>query len=271
MKKSVLIILISFIGINLYSQSNKYSKEFFADSIMPLTAKTQEYIDYTYSEIDLLFYKSVIRNGNIQFLENRYLSDLQLGVLSGNELRILRNMYFAKKGYIFSDEELTEYYKQFEWYNPTTKTVSFTDLEERAIDRIKKFENTSLMDLKYPDDSFELTEFTGGADQAGIRIKLNKDGTFEYNAGENLSRLRKLSGNWQYKNKKLILSVDKETVLLGGYIAADGLGCYMVDTNKSEISYKENIKIELPVSKSEFSEKFGIDCISVGSLSYYVR
>lgn len=271
MKKSILLILISFMGINLYSQSHKYSKEFFADKILPLTAKTHEYIDFSYSEIDLLLYKTVIRNGDIQFLESRYLSDLQLGVLNKNELRVLRNMYFAKKGYIFSDEELTDYYKQFEWYKPTTKTITFTDLEERAINRIKKFENTSLTDLEYSNNSFKLREFTGGADQAGITFKMNKDGSFEYYGRENLSRLRKLCGTWQYKDKKLILYVQKETALLGGYIAADAIGYYLTDTKESEMTFDEDIRIELPVSKSEYKENYGIDCIDVGSLAYFLE
>ena len=52
-------------------------------------------------EIDLLRYKTVIRNGIIEEIDDKYLNDLQLGVLTKTELKLLRNFFMLKKGIFF--------------------------------------------------------------------------------------------------------------------------------------------------------------------------
>ena len=42
---------------------------------------------------------------------------------SSQELRIMRNEYFARHGYIFKDDELTNYFKSQEWYVPEFEYV----------------------------------------------------------------------------------------------------------------------------------------------------
>ena len=43
--------------------------------------------------------------------------------MTKNELRILRNTIFARYGFIFSSEDLRNYFSQFPWYNPTRNNV----------------------------------------------------------------------------------------------------------------------------------------------------
>lgn len=58
------------------------------------------------------------------------------------ELRILRNKFYAKKGYKFKSEFLKNYFNQFEWYQgtKTENEIEFSDLEKNKIELIKKIE-----------------------------------------------------------------------------------------------------------------------------------
>ena len=245
MKKTIFLFLL-FICVNLYSETDKYSKELFFKDIQPLTKDVHNCIEKTYSEIDLYLYKIIIRNGDIHYLENQYLSDLQLGVLSKNELKILRNMYYAKNGYIFSDEDLKNFFKRYEWYKPNTKNVTFNKLEEYNIKKILEFEKENLIELRNHDSTITLSEFTGGADQEGIKIFLNKD-------------------------KKIILYVSQETILLDGYISSEEMGSDIIVSKKATINYDIKPIIELPISNSKYEKYFGEDCITVGSFPFFIE
>ena len=269
--KKIIFLFLLFICVNLYSETDKYSKELFFKDIQPLTKDVHNFIEKTYSEIDLYLYKIIIRNGDIHFLENQYLSDLQLGVLSKNELKILRNMYYAKNGYIFSDEDLKNFFKRYEWYNPRTKNVTFNKLEEYNIEKILKFEKENLIELRNHDSTITLSEFTGGADQEGIKIFLNKDKSFSYKAGDYKSRLIELYGIWDYKDKKIILYVSQETIMLDGYISSEEMESDIIGSKKATINYDIKPIIELPISNSKYEKYFGEDCITVGSIPFFIE
>jgi hypothetical protein len=60
-----------------------------------------------------------------------------LSDLSMNELRIHRNYLFAKRGYIFKDQDLREYVSTFRWYKPLVKEVSEKELTEEERELLK--------------------------------------------------------------------------------------------------------------------------------------
>ena len=110
MKKSIIFILIVTIGSFTFAQNNgvsKYSKEI--DCEYPFSGEIQKWLKWAEEDVDLERYKTIIRNGDISAIEKPYLNDLQLGTLSKTELKLFRNLFYAKKGYIFSDEELGKY------------------------------------------------------------------------------------------------------------------------------------------------------------------
>ncbi len=63
--------------------------------------------------------------------------------LDKQELRILRNSYFARCGYIFNDQELARFFSRYDWYKPTSKDVihKMTEVQKRNVEFIKKYEN----------------------------------------------------------------------------------------------------------------------------------
>ena len=58
------------------------------------------------------------------------------------ELRLMRNYYFARHGVVFKDKELTDYFSQFEWYEPISDDVNakITKQERENIKLIRSFE-----------------------------------------------------------------------------------------------------------------------------------
>ena len=100
-----------------------------------------EYINY-FSNIGFFSGKVIVNNGFLPLLDEN-LHDTDLAVLSRAELRILRNTIFAKHGLIFQSNDLTEHFRQFDWYNPLYRNVDdrLTRTDRWLIERIQAFEN----------------------------------------------------------------------------------------------------------------------------------
>ena len=64
--------------------------------------------------------------------------DLDISKLNKNDLRLLRNLIYAKHGYQFKSEDLKQIYENFDWYkvNPNFKESSFNEKEVLLKDSI---------------------------------------------------------------------------------------------------------------------------------------
>ena len=273
MKKVLLISIMISISAFAYAQNNsisQYAKEL--DSEYPYRYNVSSYLESADELIDLEKYKTIIRNGDISAIEKPYLNDLQLGALSKTELKLFRNFFYAKKGYIFSDKELEKFFMQFDWYKAKSKDVSFTWLEESAINRIKLFENESTVKYDFENRSIIWETWNGGADQRGPLLKLNKDKTFEYIPGKTINRVEKINGTWLVLNNKIILSVENESVLFGGYVTEDA--SYIKNGSSVIIQYKSPVKISLPLNESQAPQKYnlkwGEKWLMIGSGDCYI-
>lgn len=273
-KVFVLMIMITITSLS-FSQSNnvsKYSKEI--DCEYPLSREISRYLKSAEENVDLERYKTIIRNGDISAIEKPYLNDFQLGVLSKTELKLFRNLFYAKKGYIFSDVELEKYYSQFDWYHPETKDVSFTGLEQIAINRIKVFESESSINYAYENKSITWEKWNGGADQRGFLLKLNSDKSFEYIPDAGINRLKKINGKWSVLNNKIVLSVETETVYFGGYVASDPNTPYIEKGTPGIITFENPIKITLPLNEVDAERKNNLNSnkewLKLGSTECYI-
>jgi hypothetical protein len=52
----------------------------------------------------------------------------ELKSLTKNNLRILRNAFFARQGYQFTSEDLQEFFGQFEWYHKMVERNKFLEI-----------------------------------------------------------------------------------------------------------------------------------------------
>ena len=61
------------------------------------------------------------------------------------DLRILRNYFFARNNFCFQSKELTNYFSKYSWYQPLFNDVgnSFSDLQTNNVHFIKKLEGLS--------------------------------------------------------------------------------------------------------------------------------
>ena len=272
--KKIIICFISIFFLNgIYCENtkNKYSTELESVGAIPYGAFDQRAWP---DEIDLLRYKTVIRNGIIEEIDDKYLNDLQLGTLTKTELKLLRNFFYAKKGYIFSDKELEKYYSQFAWYRPVTKNVFFTEFEKQAINTIKIFEAESSIKYNYENRDITWEEWNGGADQHAQILKLYKNKTFVYVPYQYVRRLNSITGTWTIRNNKLVLSVEAENVSLGGYVASHPNTPYIDKATSAVIQFSKPIEIILPLNKSEVPEKYdlnpSLEWMKIGTMDCYI-
>lgn len=129
---SILIMMCIFIMTTSCSY-NKDSKNFDTNrkSKVPI-ANNKNKIEYN---IMLIF-------NNCEFDLNKSFENDSLEKLNLNELAILRNAIYAKHGYVFSNQEYTEYFQKFDWYEPTSQDfeLSLTNTDNKNIKNITDLE-----------------------------------------------------------------------------------------------------------------------------------
>jgi hypothetical protein len=83
--------------------------------------------------------------GEVEILNSRWveLDIFSLSQLDNRSLRLLRNMIYARHGYIFSSQDLTIFFRRFNWYNPRFNNVDnlLTDVDKFHIQMIQAYEN----------------------------------------------------------------------------------------------------------------------------------
>jgi hypothetical protein len=77
--------------------------------------------------------------------DERQLTEADLSGMDGPTLRLARNEIFARHGYKFKSDDLTAYFSQFSWYNPVTKNVSMSAVEDFNVAMIKSYEDSAAM------------------------------------------------------------------------------------------------------------------------------
>lgn len=72
--------------------------------------------------------------------DRRLLTAQDLKPLSKGELRNARNEIYARRGRKFVRKEVSNYFKQFDWYRPQYGEVELTFIEAKNVELIQKFE-----------------------------------------------------------------------------------------------------------------------------------
>jgi hypothetical protein len=74
---------------------------------------------------------------------HRYLTPEQLQSLSADQLAIVRNQIFARRGRYFKDDWLRAYFSQFPWYRPYAWEVPLSPLEQANLKLVQSLEQTA--------------------------------------------------------------------------------------------------------------------------------
>ncbi|BFL48467.1 YARHG domain-containing protein [Lactonifactor longoviformis] len=80
--------------------------------------------------------------------DSRYYRKLDLEGLSAEEIRIARNEIYARHGYMFSTQDLQEYFSGKSWYTPSVPAEEFSEgmlnqTERANLDMIKEYERNT--------------------------------------------------------------------------------------------------------------------------------
>ena len=80
---------------------------------------------------------------NNEDLMTKLIKQQDLFFLSNDQLRLLRNAFYAIHGYDFKSQDLKEYFSGFSWYkpNPNFSESDFTEIEWKNIELIRQMEN----------------------------------------------------------------------------------------------------------------------------------
>jgi hypothetical protein len=73
----------------------------------------------------------------------RYLTPEELQGLTADQLVIIRNEIFARKGRYFKDDALRAYFEQFPWYQPYAWDVPLGPIEQANVKLVQSFEQTA--------------------------------------------------------------------------------------------------------------------------------
>ena len=76
-------------------------------------------------------------------LSQEVIEQKELFYLSNNQLRLLRNAFYAIHGYHFKYQDLQNYFTKFMWYkvNPNFSESDFNEIERKNIALIREMEN----------------------------------------------------------------------------------------------------------------------------------
>lgn len=196
-----------------------------------------------------IFIPKKILAGNVEFTDTLFISDA-LAFLSKDELRLLRNIIYAKHGKIFKSSDLSNYFsKYFEWYKPIYDDVDnlLSENEKQNINLIQLYENGYNTLEKIPDGYWRCFDISGYCDLS--EIHLWKD----HKSGKNMVKytlpkfyfndIVSYEGTYICENGFLIIHINKIQMINHKYIYEDY-------KKRNEVEFKDNEYIDITLSKS---------------------
>lgn len=127
------VVLVAGLGVGGYFIYQNFIKK--TETINYDTSVNNENSYYDNNAIDESEYK-------YEYLREREMTYDDVEGKSAEELRLMRNYIFARRGYIFESEDLKEYFEQFSWYVPLYYDVTprLSDIEKYNVNFIKEWE-----------------------------------------------------------------------------------------------------------------------------------
>lgn len=127
------VVLVAGLGVGGFFIYQNFTKK--TETINYDTLQNNENSYYDNNAIDESEYE-------YEYLREREMTYDDVEGKSAEELRLMRNYIFARRGYIFESEDLKEYFEQFSWYVPLYYDVTprLSDIEKYNVNFIKEYE-----------------------------------------------------------------------------------------------------------------------------------
>lgn len=127
------VVLVAGLGVGGFFIYQNFTKK--TETINYDTSVNNENSYYDNNAIDESEYE-------YEYLREREMTYADVKDKSAEELRLMRNYIFARRGYIFESEDLKEYFERFSWYVPLYYDVTprLSDIEKYNVNFIKEYE-----------------------------------------------------------------------------------------------------------------------------------
>lgn len=127
------VVLVAGLGVGGFFIYQNFTKK--TETINYDTSVNNESSYYDNNAIDESEYE-------YEYLREREMTYDDVEGKSAEELRLMRNYIFARRGYIFESEDLKEYFERFSWYVPLYYDVTprLSDIEKYNVTFIKEYE-----------------------------------------------------------------------------------------------------------------------------------
>lgn len=127
------VVLVAGLGVGGFFIYQNFTKK--TETINYDTSVNNENSYYDNNAIDESEYE-------YEYLREREMTYADVEGKSAEELRLMRNYIFARRGYIFESEDLKEYFERFSWYVPLYYDVTprLSDIEKYNVNFIKEYE-----------------------------------------------------------------------------------------------------------------------------------
>lgn len=106
--------------------------------------KSQDTVHNQEFDVGIYYIWLYLNNGNAVIVDlDEKINESLLWELNSDELGLLRNAYYAKNGYIFSNKTYSNFFSQYSWYYPVSKNVesNLSKIDKENIALVKKYEN----------------------------------------------------------------------------------------------------------------------------------
>ncbi len=134
------------IDVKIINNSNKWIKRFQCDQKIYKFSNKNNVIDLIFKDVNpnefTEYFEIVLKNNFDEMFDfywdiygEKNIKQDELTYLNDNQLRLYRNAFFAKDGYIFKSKDLQNYFKKFDWYkeNNDFNPDVFSNIEKNNI------------------------------------------------------------------------------------------------------------------------------------------
>ena len=127
------VVLVVALGVGGYFIYKNYTKK--TETISYATELNDGNSTFERDSIDESEYE-------YEYLREREITYADVEGKSEEELRLMRNYIYARRGYIFESEDLKEYFEHFSWYVPLYYDVTprLSEIEKNNVNFIKEYE-----------------------------------------------------------------------------------------------------------------------------------
>jgi hypothetical protein len=277
MKKFIICLLFS---LNI---TWTFSQDFFLDRYGTDFNRALDFYNRSIYEFAGIFSSNALRIllGEIDLLNSRYseLDIFSLAQLNNQNLRLLRNMIYAKHGLIFNSPDLTTYFRKFNWYTPKHTNVDnlLTNIDRINIQKIQAYEsrneNLPNIILNNPVGFWHDSPAVAAGYSEHFIIHPANRLEFYFSSMTNFPIASKLDGSYTIKGNVLTYSIaeisfDMNDSELRGYPWGDSWANY----TGNKMTFENPIVFKIPISNIEsfnYSSGDTIDSITIGGQRFF--